>query len=76
MLCVSLKDEEYFGFGFRNCAHQSPERHRCTSRLVVGLMSRMFSFSMSDSRTCTICARLYGMDRSWVFVSRGCSTRK
>lgn len=60
----------------RNCTHHSPERQRWTRRFVVGSMSQMGSFSMRDSSVCTIWARLYGIERSWVFVSSGCSTRK
>ena len=61
---------------FRNCTHQSPDRHRCTSRFVVGSTSRIFSFSMSDSSVRTICGRLYGMLRNWVLVRRGWRTRR
>lgn len=57
-LMASLSEFWCFGFVLRNWTHQSPERHRRTRRFVVGLTSRMFSFSISDSRTCTIWARL------------------
>lgn len=58
-------------FDLRNWTHHSPERQRVTRRLVVGSTSRMDSFSTSNSSTRTICARLYGIERSWVFVRRG-----
>lgn len=59
-LCVPKESEVAWrgGLILRNWTHQSPERQRSTRRFVVGSTSRIFSCSMSDSRTCTICARL------------------
>lgn len=41
-------------FTFRYWTHHSPLKHRSTNRLVVGSMSLICSFSMSDSRATTI----------------------
>lgn len=73
---VVLRLDDRVGFAFRNWTHHSPVRQRRTSRLVVELTSRMFSFSMRDSRTCTIWGRLYDIVRSCVLVRRGWSTRR
>ena len=51
--------------------HQSPPRHRSTRRFVVGLISRILSLPTRDSKATIICERLYGVERSWVFVRRG-----
>ena len=59
------------GVAFGSWTHHSPPRHRFTRRLVVELISRISALPTRDSSASFICERLYGTERSWVFVRRG-----
>jgi hypothetical protein len=59
------------GVVFLSWTHHSPPRQRSTRRLVVGLTSRILALLTRDSSASFICERLYGVERSWVFVRRG-----